>query len=556
MSKQNEKATLISELGPYALMPNSRIACASALYLSYCDYKGKKNAELTKIANNSVSRDTNSKTLQTLIQSKTKTFKQTQFEANAVDLSVRNFLDYRLSNSNIYLSELLLNILDVQNSDVVYDFGSGTGAFLTCVARKNKDSLVRPDIRGIEINSDDVAVSKLLLEICGAKYTIKNEDFLTYKFDEKADLYDKGYVFPPFGLKYSEVDTHTSEIYKELINSRTSSEWLFVLKALMGLKENGRLVALLPDGALFKAPDAAIRKYLLNQKLIEGIISLPSNAFDDSNIKFSLVVLSKGNDSFKYVDGEELLKDLPIKGLRSSEASRYLYVEYFRKDVKKYSLKNVETVHFNLSKNSIINNDYELDGTLPTLGQKADILRGCNLTFANFKDDIYEGESAYQILTSSDIKEDGSVDLDSLIHIGGDKKYEKFTVQKGDVVMTSKSTKVKVAVINEEPKHKVVVTGGMIIIRPHKDELSGAYLKMYLDSEKGKKTLSLIQKGTVTVTISFENLGMIKINVPDIKTQKEFESEFENLANKRKEARKKLEDAEKEIANFVNKIVA
>lgn len=554
MIKQNDKATLYSVLGPHILMPNSRIACASALYLSYCDFKGKKNPELTKVALNGVSRDNNSKTLFSLIQTYTKTFTQAQFEANAVDFSVRNFLDYRLSNSNIYLSGLILNILDIQNSDVVYDFGSGSGAFLNFIANKYKDSLVRPDVRGIEINSEDAMTSQMLLEICGAKYNIKNEDFLTYEFDEKADAYDKGYIFPPFGLKYTEKDVKISNLYKELINSRTSSEWLFVLKALQGLKANGKLAVLLPDGALFKASDALVRKYLLDNKLIEGIISLPSNAFDESNIKFSLVIFSKGNDTFKYVDGEELLKDLPIKGLRSEEASRYLYVEYFRKDVKTYSCKNIETVHFNLSRNSIIENEF--DKSLPALGQKAEIVRGCNLTLANFKDDIYEGDSAYQILTSSDIGEDGTVDLDKLIHIGGDKKYNKFTVQKGDVVMTSKSTKVKIAVINEDPKCKVVVTGGMIIIRPHRNELSGAYLKMYFDSERGKKALSSIQKGTTIVTISFENLGMIRINLPDIKVQKEFEKEFDVLVSKCKEARKKLEEAENDISNFVNKIVA
>lgn len=542
------KSTLCSDLGPYMFMPNSKAASISGLYICYCDYIGKKNPNLYKLALNIVNKDDVSKSLFNLLKDRTKKYNRDSFEINAVVLSVFRFADSRLNTSNVFLSDLVAHLLDVQKTDVIFDFGSGVASFLSLIAASYDEPLIRHELRGVEINSEDANLANMVLEMCEAKYEIRNADFLKTSTD-KYYQFDKGYVFPPIGLRtdLSSIDI----INKELINSRTSSEWLFVLKALEGLKENGKLTALLPDGALFKASDTKIRQYLLENGLIEGIISLPANAFSDSNIKLSLVIFSKGNKAFKYVDGEELLKDLPTKGLNSEEASTDLFTAYNLQEVKKYSLGNVENVYYNLSLNSII--EKESDNSLPILSDVADVIRGSNMTLSNFKDEIFEGESSYQILTSSDIQENGIINYEKLINIGGGKKYDKFVVQKGDVIITAKSTRVKVAVINIEPTKKIVVTGGMIIIRPNKDKLDGTYLKLYLDSEKGRRALSAIQKGTTIVTISFENLLRLRLDLPPLEYQVDVASHYIIMNEQYESAKRELDLMEKEINNYVNK---
>ena len=529
-------------------MPNSKAASISGLYICYCDYIGKKNPNLYKLALNIVNKDDVSKSLFNLLKDRTKKYNRDSFEINAVVLSVFRFADSRLNTSNVFLSDLVAHLLDVQKTDVIFDFGSGVASFLSLIAASYDEPLIRHELRGVEINSEDANLANMVLEMCEAKYEIRNADFLKTSTD-KYYQFDKGYVFPPIGLRtdLSSIDI----INKELINSRTSSEWLFVLKALEGLKENGKLTALLPDGALFKASDTKIRQYLLENGLIEGIISLPANAFSDSNIKLSLVIFSKGNKAFKYVDGEELLKDLPTKGLNSEEASTDLFTAYNLQEVKKYSLGNVENVYYNLSLNSII--EKESDNSLPILSDVADVIRGSNMTLSNFKDEIFEGESSYQILTSSDIQENGIINYEKLINIGGGKKYDKFVVQKGDVIITAKSTRVKVAVINIEPTKKIVVTGGMIIIRPNKDKLDGTYLKLYLDSEKGRRALSAIQKGTTIVTISFENLLRLRLDLPPLEYQVDVASHYIIMNEQYESAKRELDLMEKEINNYVNK---
>lgn len=122
-------------------------------------------------------------------------------------------------------------------------------------------------------------------------------------------------------------------------------------------------------------------------------------------------------------------------------------------------------------------------------------------------------------MTSSDI-ENGMVRWESLRSIDiKDNKFDKFAVQYGDVVVTSKTSKVKIAVVDIDPKEKVLVTGGMLIIRPKLDKLNLTYLKMFLDSKMGQSALKSIQKGTVIVTVTAGGLSMIEILMIDINTR-------------------------------------
>ncbi len=547
MEEIKGKSTLFNEIAPYTMLPKAKSVCISALYLSFCDSFNKKNLDLYKTATGICLKDETSKLLSALVKEKSCKYDKPTFAKCSLDLASKDFLDRGYSNTNIYLSELVAGLLKIQQFDVVCDFGSGVGSFLGYVAKTMDDPFFRPALFGYEINSDSCILSRMILEMCGAKYTIQNIDYLS---SQNSVSIDKGYVFPPFGIRYERNAIKLSDELEKLTNSRTSIEWVFVLKALESLRPHGKLAVLLPEYALFKASDSDVRHYLLEKEMVEGIISLPSNSFPNNNAKLALMVISKNNKVFRYVDGERLLKDLPIKGLNSEEASRDIQVAYDSDGVEKYQKDNVEDVHFSLAYNAIIK-DLE-NNDLPALDEVADVFRGCALTLSNFKDDIAESTSMYQIITSSDIDEAGSVDYGKLTYIGGEKKLDKYSLKEGDVVLTSKSTKVKVAVIKNKPDKKIIVTGGMIIVRPHKGKLNGTYLKLYLDSEKGRKQLSMIQKGSVIVTISFENFQKLKLDLPQIENQEELEKTFELYSELLKQKKEELRQTEEKITNFIN----
>ena len=74
--------------------------------------------------------------------------------------------------------------------------------------------------------------------------------------------------------------------------------------------------------------------------------------------------------------------------------------------------------------------------------------------------------------------------------INPDKKIFKFALKKDDIVLTSKSSKVKIAIVDCETKDNIILTGGMLCIRPNTDLIKPEYLKMFLDSKKGKEILA------------------------------------------------------------------
>lgn len=550
MDNKNNKIPLYNEISQYAMIHNAKTICICALYISFCNHFNKADSDLYKNAISVCNKDDITKGLLSLIKDRTSGYDKTLFATSALDFASNNFLDYGFINSNSHLSEIVANLLEIQKSDVVCDFGSGYGSFLGYIANNMDDPVFRHNLFGYEINDDSCLLSKMILEMCGAKYTILNNDFLSLS---NTVNYDKGYVFPPFGIRFERNSVELNNNLKSLINSRTSTEWLFVLKALSAMKENGKLITLLPEYTLFKASDSPIRKYLLENKMIEGIVSLPSNAAPYNNAKLAIVVISNDNKDFKYINGEELLKDLPIKGLNSKEASGDIVVAYNSNQSERYTIVNIENIHYNLAYNSIVRKVE--DDNLPELDKVADIYRGCAWTLSSFKDDIVGNESAYQLLASGDISDTGSIDYNNLVYIGGDRKLDKYAVEEGDLVITAKSTRVKIAVIKNKPNRKIIVTGGMIIVRPHKNELVSTYLKVYLDSERGRKQLSMIQKGAVIVTIPFENFQKLKVNLPSINEQLDIGNRFDSLIKDIDHKKEELRKSEESLMNFVNETV-
>ena len=131
-----------------------------------------------------------------------------------------------------------------------------------------------------------------------------------------------------------------------------------------------------------------------------------------------------------------------------------------------------------------------------------------------------------------------------------DNKFDKFAVQYGDVVVTSKSSKVKTVVVDIEPKEKILVTGGMLIVRPQLDKLNPTYLKMFLDSDLGQSALKSIQKGTIIVTVTASGLSTIEIPMIDINKQQEKAERYNEKLSTLAAYKKEIERIENSLKNL------
>lgn len=428
-----------------------------------------------------------------------------------------------VESSNNYISELVNDLLEVDGAGhIVIDFGSGTGNFLANVYRKAHDNkFVLKDLIGIEINVEQAHISQMALSILSDGSV--NPQIVIGNALEKINYpYTKAYVFPPLGMrKLLNDDSRRSFLFQDVyLSNRNTAEWLFIDNMLSGLLGD-RAVALVTGKALFSNTDIEYRNKLVSSGWLEGIIELPAGSLSFTGVKVYMLVFSKNNKKVKFVDASNVI---------GAENKRYVNLElpiktiedmYYSKDVKTKTIEELIDIP-NLCPARIMLDVKKLENGVE-LRELAEVFIGNQYTLGVFESKglISDKKTGYRILTSSDI-ENGMVRWESLRSIDmKDNKFDKFAVQYGDVVVTSKSSKVKTVVVDIEPKEKILVTGGMLIVRPQLDKLNPTYLKMFLDSDLGQSALKSIQKGTVIVTITASGLSTIEVPMIDINKQQE-----------------------------------
>ena len=90
----------------------------------------------------------------------------------------------------------------------------------------------------------------------------------------------------------------------------------------------------------------------------------------------------------------------------------------------------------------------------------------------------------------------------------------------------------------------------MIVIRPKQEIMDGTYLKMFLDSIKGKQILESIKKGTVILTIPFNDFLNIQIPCPEIENQKKMSAKYNRLLAMYDGMKKEVESMERRLSSF------
>src|SRR5690606_22096294 len=122
---------------------------------------------------------------------------------------------------------------------------------------------------------------------------------------------------PPFGMRLGH---QYRDIEPDL---RTIEQFLFE-KGVQSLKQNGKLIALLPQGFLFRGmQEQRLREYLVEKDLIDTIISLPGGLLLNTGIPLIILVLAKAKElpgRVKFVDAKKFVIE---KGPREKVLNDY-----------------------------------------------------------------------------------------------------------------------------------------------------------------------------------------------------------------------------------------
>lgn len=192
----------------------------------------------------------------------------------------------------------------------IYDPTCGSGSLLL-KAHNEAMSAKKLDLAlyGQEMDNATRALAKMntILHGCPSAEIHQDNTLSTpyFKASEKSNAlrtFDFVVANPPFSTKaWSTGFDPNADEYKRFeygIPPEKNGDYAFLLHILASLNSKGKGAVILPHGVLFRGnTEAGIRKNLLMQGFIKGIIGLPANLFFGTSIPACIIVLDKENHS-------------------------------------------------------------------------------------------------------------------------------------------------------------------------------------------------------------------------------------------------------------------
>ncbi len=449
--------------------------------------------------------------------------------------------------------DLITYCLNIKEQDDVLDLCSGRGDFLVSLANQNLK------LEGVEINRDNVLISKIRLAILkDINFEIINGDALTHRFNKK---YDEIFCEFPLGLRVNEfiLNQMEKDLFYTWRKPGLTADWLFINKMVTILKNKGRAAIIVPDGLLFKSMDADYRRDLLVSGVVKEIIKLPSGVIPNSNISANLIILARHNENneIKFIDASQEYIENKI-GKRQLDVKAIIdLINGKNSDEDKVKIEKCgeicKTDDVILTVNAYVKKQ-QPNYINPHLLKEfiVDKYRGYQLT-AKEQNEITDKNGNYELLTISDI-EDGRIS-NSLLRINDNKsKYDRYLLKDGDVVISARGTKIKVAVA-EIKNRNIIPNGNLLVLRLNTEKLNPYYLQAYLNSENGQLSLEQIQTGAIIMSINPSRIEQMKVSIVDKETQDIFVERYKRKLMELNIAQEHVKKLKYQIDNlFTNEI--
>lgn len=200
------------------------------------------------------------------------------------------------------VSRILAKVVGIgsqtRQDETVYDPAAGSGSLLLKAAAEAPRGMT---IYGQEKDNATWALAKMNMILHGHEIAdiLKGDSITTPQHTDGGRLRTFDYVVmnPPFSVKsWSNGLENDYDRFEYGRPPEKNGDYAFLLHALKSLKSTGKAAVILPHGVLFRGnAEATIRKRLLQQGFIKGIIGLPPNLFYGTGIPACIVLLDKEN---------------------------------------------------------------------------------------------------------------------------------------------------------------------------------------------------------------------------------------------------------------------
>lgn len=208
----------------------------------------------------------------------------------------------------------------------IYDPAAGTGTLLIALAHaigENKCAVFTQDIS--EKSSTMMMLNLILNGMSDSLSHVIKGNTMTHPYhkDENGNLKKFDFVVsnPPFKLDFSDYQNQlkTADPYKRFFagvpnipNKKKDSMEIYLCffqHVIASIKDGGRGAIVVPTGFLTAQSGIPlkIRKYLVDNKFLKGVISMPSNIFANTGTNVSVVLMDKaGVNNPVFIDARKL----------------------------------------------------------------------------------------------------------------------------------------------------------------------------------------------------------------------------------------------------------
>lgn len=477
----------------------------------------------------------------------------------------------------------LVRYLDIKEGSTIIDSFCGlfgvVGAVKENFEKENKD-FSSVEFYGQEKNNDSIKMAELL------SFVETNDNYNLAKGDsilEPAFTLSKNKL-KTFDYAISCVPLKLENYYKDLKDYRDNynrfrltdngyiknynNSWLPVEHIISTLNDNGKAAIIIASGLLFRSnnTDKSIRKSLVDEDIIECIVKLPAGILNYTMVNTNLLIINKNKPEAKknkiqFIDLSERIELRGRKEIVIPEKDIQLSLDLFRNNKE-------SEISFIVDNEFIAEKDYSLEifseikkdrlsediskGNTIKLSEVATIRRGVQLTKSKIEAMNKEKSKSHYLVSLGNIVDDKIILREQDKIAADDRIIDLYELQKGDIVLTSKGSILKIVIVDENIKN-AIISSNLCLIRVSNKIYNPTVLKYFLESEVGMLLLNYIWKGNVIKSIANKDLENLSVPNIDICYQKE----LENLIKKSKsdyltaiqEAETKYKDSQEKILN-------
>ncbi len=483
----------------------------------------------------------------------------------------------------------IIRFVDINGAKTILDPACGTAGFLieaAPIAQKHTKLI------GVEIDKRMAWISQMNLQIHGVG------DQKVYCFPEGGSLSHSGAIQeeipynsveiivtnPPFGSDF----TDAKELKKYRLGTNRKSRRrgvLFIERCISWLKPGGKLGIIIDDGVLNSSSNYDVRKFILDNCILEAAVSLPTSAFlPYASVKSSILFLSKKGAGSKQ--GPIFMADAENVGRRPNGDPHFgeeyddqgnpvlindlpkilsTWIEYKKSHKIPEASENIFLCSQEILLDEVENKDLRIDIPFhhPSKQIAREVLRDPHFPLEKLSNLV--GVRNVNIVPNTHDPEDiwmyaGLANITSMTGefapvqtMGNQIKSAVKQYKPGDILFSKLRPELRKVVLVPEDAADGFVSSECYVLTPG-EEIDKDYLAFILRSDITLGQLIFQVSGVGRPRINIGALLAVHIPVPDIGQQKEIVKQLKKIEISRRNLEKKIKDEQSKVKQLIGDI--